>query len=115
MAQTTVITDDLDGSTNAETIEFTFAGTQYSIDLSKKNRMAFEKALRPYLAAATKVSNRRGSTGSTSRRSRRSASAGSATGVDLGEVRAWAAEQGIEVSNRGRVAKDVIDAYTAAQ
>lgn len=112
MAQTTVITDDLDGSANAETVKFGFDGSDYSIDLGKKNRIALEKALRPYIAAATKVSSRR-TTFSTSRR--RSAGARSAPGVDFAAVRAWAAEHGIEVSSRGRVAQDVIDAYTAAQ
>lgn len=31
------------------------------------------------------------------------------------DVRAWAAEQGIEVPARGKLPQDVVDAYTAAQ
>ena len=111
MAQTTIITDDLDGSANAETVQFTFDGTSYSIDLSRKNRNAFEKALKPYIEAASRVSTRR-TAASPSRRSSRSRRS---SGIDLSAVRAWANEQGIEVSSRGRIAQDVIDAYTASR
>lgn len=115
MAQTTIVTDDLDGSPNAETIEFGFDGVMYTIDLARKNRTAFEKALKPYLTAATRQVARRSSSDSNTRRARRSSNGRRSSGVDLAAVRAWAAEQGIEVSSRGRVAQDVIDAYTASK
>ncbi len=107
MAKTTIVTDDLDGTSAAETVSFSYEGVAYSIDLSKKNRAALEKALKPYLAAATKVrrSTRRSSSRSTSRRR---------PGPALSDVRNWAAEQGMEVSARGRIAQDVLNAYTAA-
>ncbi len=105
MAKTTVthITDDLDGSTkDVEEISFAlFNGTAYTIDLSKKNLAAFEKALKPYLSAATKVPNGRGSSSS-----RRSRPAG---------IRAWAREQGFEGSDRGRVSSAIIEQYEAAE
>ncbi len=72
------------------------------IDLGKKNRSAFEKALKPYLQSATRVSK-------TSRRS----SAKPARRTDLAAVRAWAKEQGYEVSERGRVSADLLEAYDA--
>ena len=55
MAKTTItqITDDLDGSRDADTYSFAWEGTSYTIDLSKKNAKAFEKALEPYLGSAT--------------------------------------------------------------
>lgn len=107
MAKTTVtqITDDVDGSTDAEEVSFAYEGVQYSIDLSKKNKAALEKALTPYLAAATKVSRR-----SSGRRS----TSNTASRGDLSAVRAWASKQGIEVSARGRIAKSVIDQYDAS-
>lgn len=37
-----------------------------------------------------------------------------ASGPDTKAVRAWAAEQGIEVPKRGRIADAVVEAYTAA-
>ena len=103
---TTTYVDDLDGSGNAETVTFSFAGTDYTIALGKKNRAAFERALRPYLQAAVKVS-RRGS-------SRRSASRSSDARNDYAAVREWAKGQGLEVSDRGRVPRAVIEQYDAA-
>ena len=101
VAKTVVITDDLDGTPTAETVVFSFDGVSYPIDLGKRNRAAFEKVLKPYLDAATKVSGgSRGWTRSsrgTSRRPQRSR-------PDLAAVRAWAAENGLEVSQRGRIA-----------
>jgi len=35
--------------------------------------------------------------------------------IDWGAVRSWAASRGYEVSSRGRVAREVLDAYLAAQ
>lgn len=110
MAKTTVtyVTDDLDGSKDATEVTFSFEGIEYKIDLSKKNLAAMEKALKPYLDAATKVSGRVAS-------SRRGKSLRSGTGRrDLSVVRTWAREQGIEVSDRGRVPASVIEQYDAA-
>lgn len=99
----TQITDDLDGSKDAAELKFAFDGTNYTIDLGKKNRAAFEKALQPYIAAATKVPRR-----GTSQRK------GSVKQRDLTAVRAWASAQGIEVSGRGRIAASVLEQYDAA-
>ena len=96
MAKTTIVTDDLDGTSAAETVTFAYDGVSYSIDLSKKNRTALAKALKPYLSAATRVgrtgSRRSGSTGRQSGRRR--------SGPALSDVRAWATEQGMTVSER---------------
>lgn len=106
MAKTTItqITDDLDGSADAAEVSFAYDGVQYTIDLSKKNKAGFEKLLKPYLGAATKVSRRpqsRPSSGVTGRK-------------DLSAIRAWASKQGIAVSERGRISRSVIDQYDAA-
>lgn len=53
MAKTVVISDDLDGSTPAETVEFSYDGVNWSIDLSEKNKKKLEDALRPYLDKAS--------------------------------------------------------------
>lgn len=105
MAKTTVtrITDDLDGSTDAVEVSFAYEGTEYTIDLGEENKAALEEALKPYLQAATKVARRSGMQRSTS-----------STRRDLAKIRAWAADQGLAVSERGRVAKSVIEAYEAA-
>lgn len=108
MAKTTLIeiTDDLDGSKNAEEISFSFRGTDYTIDLGSKNLAALEKALKPYIDAASKGSKRP----ATKRRSTKTANAG----PDLSEIRAWAKGAGLEVSERGRISKAVREQYDAA-
>ena len=112
MAKTTVVqvSDDLDGSSNASEVRFAFEGTEYAIDLSSKNRKAFEKALRPYIEAGTKVSGRRSGASRPARPKRVSAAS-----VDLAAVRAWAKENGHQVSDRGRLPKAVLDAYSATR
>lgn len=109
MAKTTVVTmtDDLDGSKAAGTVQFGWNGATYEIDLSKKNANALEKALAPYVSAARRV---RGGTGG--RRGRRAASAGRS---DLSALRAWAKKNGYEVADRGRIPAAVIDAFSAAK
>ena len=110
MAKTVVTTDDLDGSPNAETVTFSFDGRSFEIDLSKKSRAALEKALKPYIDAARSTGSRSARSAASSRgRGRRSGS------VDLAAVRAWAADNGIAVSDRGRISASVLEQYQAAQ
>lgn len=49
------MTDDLDGSDDAETISFGFGGVVYEIDLGQKNRAKLEKALAPFIEAGRRV------------------------------------------------------------
>lgn len=108
MARTTItqVTDDLDGSKDAQEVTFSWDGADYVIDLSKKNRQAFEKAITPYLQAARRTPARSSARHSTSKSSSRR---------DLGKVREWAAAHGVAVSARGRISKAVLDQYDAAQ
>jgi hypothetical protein len=105
MARTVVtqMTDDLDGSKDAEEVRFALQGVEYTIDLSKKNRAAFEKLLNPYIEAGTKVTSRRNS--------RRTTSGTASARRDLRAVRAWAKAQGLDVSDRGRVPASVLEQY----
>ncbi len=105
--QTTVtVTDDLDGSANAKEVTFSLNGESWTIDLSAKNRSALEKALKPYIAKATKQ-GRRQSVAASKR------AAGRGTRRDLAEVRDWAKSNGHQVSDRGRISATVQDAYDA--
>ena len=47
MAKTTTIsvTDDIDGSSNASTVEFAYKGIAYTIDLGRKNAAALDKGI----------------------------------------------------------------------
>src|SRR3954469_6927782 len=105
--QTTVtVTDDLDGTANAKEVTFSLNGESWTIDLSAKNRAALEKALKPYIAKATKQGRRRpaASAKKTARRA----------GTDLAAIREWANSNGHQVSDRGRISVVVQQAYDAA-
>lgn len=47
-----LVTDDIDGTPDAETRTFAFRGKSYEIDLSETNAAKLEKALTPYLDVA---------------------------------------------------------------
>ena len=102
-----ILIDDIDGTEIAEgggeTISFAYRGVQYQIDLNAKNAAKMDKALEAYISNAERVGGRRQSTGTSPGRS-----------SELAKVRAWANEQGLKVSARGRIAQDVMDAYNAA-
>lgn len=107
MATKTIVSvlDDIDGSENAETVTFSYGGSAYEIDLSDKNKKALEKALAPYIEKGRTISSRRPS----------GAPRGASTSKDeLDKLRAWARENGFEVSDRGRVSAQIREAYAAA-
>ncbi len=103
--------DDLDESPAAETVTFALDGATYEIDLSEANAAQLRDALAPYLGHARRVGGRR--TGVT-RTSGSSAARPSASGGNAAEIRAWARENGYDVSERGRVSAEVREAYAAA-
>ena len=102
----TTLTDDIDGSEADETVTFSFKGTQYEIDLSKKNVDKMVKALQPYTSAARRSGGRRSGAG-------RTASSG-ADRDQLAKIRDWARANGHQVSDRGRISTAVQEAYHAA-
>ncbi len=106
--------DDIDGKPADESVTFSLDGVQYEIDLSSKNAAALRDALAPYLAAGTKVG--RGGVVPSGRRGRVSSSAATGrSGRDQNRaIREWAQQQGLEVSERGRLKQDIIDQYEAA-
>lgn len=110
MAQkvTIVVTDDIDGSGNAETRSFSLAGVDYEIDLTDANYAKLSDDLAPWVAKARKAT-RRTSSPRTARRP-----GGSRSPEELTEIRAWARKHGHQVADRGRIAADVIAAYEAA-
>jgi predicted GNAT family acetyltransferase len=106
---TVEITDDIDGSSGAQTVTFAYQGQQFEIDLAEKNHVAFLASLKPFIDAAHVDSGRRHTAGASgTRRSRGSLS------VDRTAVRAWAEKQGIQIAERGRIRADVLEKYAAA-
>jgi hypothetical protein len=111
VAQRVVLSDDLDGSEATQTISYTIDGQEYEIDLSDENIQRFHEALEPFVSASRHVERR---VAATRRRDGRRRS-GSRWRDDIPQIRAWAEANGYEVSARGRIKKEVIDAYDQAQ
>jgi ribosomal protein S7 len=99
---TIALEDDLDGGPAEETVRFAVGGSQYEIDLNKKNARAFRKQLAPFIEHARRA-------GRGQRRPRASSSR-----QRSGDIRAWAKKQGIAVSERGRIPASVVEQYEAA-
>jgi hypothetical protein len=106
MATRTTLTleDDLDGGVADETLRFALGGAEYEIDLSNKNARVFRRQLAPFVEHARKAGS------GSRRRPARPASDRARSAA----VRAWAREQGITVSERGRIAAGVVERYEAA-
>jgi hypothetical protein len=98
----TSLVDDTDGSEASETVNFGMDGAAYEIDLSEGNAAKLRDDLAAYIAKARKVGRTRRVSGGTS------------SLVDNKSVRKWAAANGIELSQRGRIPADVISQYQAA-
>jgi hypothetical protein len=106
MAQkiTVALEDDIDGGPADETVRFGLGGTEYEIDLSTKNANAFRRQLAPFIEHARKAGRaQRRRPGRTASSRERSA-----------DIRAWAKDQGITVSDRGRIPASVAEQYDAA-
>ena len=101
---TVVLEDDLDGGPGEETLQFAIDGTEYEIDLNYTNARAFRQQLAPYIDHARKAGRAQGR-----RPGRTAASRERST-----DIRAWAKDQGITVSARGRIPADVVEQYEAA-
>ena len=114
-----ILVDDVDGGEAAETVSFALDGVSYEIDVSEKNATALREALAPWVGHARRVGGR-----ASSGRARSSSGGGGGGGSrsrgssagrhDLSDVRAWARENGYQVSDRGRVSSEVIAAYEKA-
>lgn len=105
----TVMTDDIDGSEATQSVDFSYRGKSYTIDLNDKHAEEFDEVMAPYISAAadTARGGARSSRSGSAARSRPS----SAGGVDPKQVRAWAEATGVEVSPRGRIPTSVIEQY----
>ena len=98
-----MVTDDLDGSPDAETVTFGLDGVTYEIDLSADNRARLERDFAPYIQAGRRMSRSRN----------RSQGRVAGPRIDRASVRAWAKENGLQVSERGRISAEVMSQYEA--
>ncbi|EJZ81601.1 histone-like nucleoid-structuring protein Lsr2 [Corynebacterium otitidis] len=101
--------DDIDSTPLEEdqvrVVHFSYGKNDYTIDLSEENARRFDEVIRPYIENARKrvtpTQGTRRSTGQT-RNSR------------AREIRQWALDQGKNVSTRGKIPADIIEAYNLA-
>lgn len=111
MSQKVSITlvSDLTGTEIAEgkgeTVTFALDGSTFELDLTTSEAKELRKAFDKYVSVARKVGRAKGSRSTTSKHSKE----------ELANVRAWAKANGHDVSERGRIASSVMDAYTASR
>lgn len=91
-----VLVDDLDGSPADETVQFSLDGRHYEIDLSSDHSKELRSTLKTYIRKARAV-------------------APPAPANEAARIREWAADNGYEVSRRGRLHRDVVEAYRNAK
>lgn len=97
-----VLVDDLDGGDAAETVSFALDGVSYEIDLSQANAAQLREDLGAWTSKARRVSSAKRSTS----RARRE---------DSAKIRAWAKDNGYDISERGRISTEIREAYNAAK
>ncbi|MBF6348156.1 MULTISPECIES: histone-like nucleoid-structuring protein Lsr2 [Nocardia] len=99
--------DDYDGTSPAEeTVTLALDGVTYEIDLSARNAGKLRDIVGGWAAHARR-------TGGRATKSKRPAQAATDT-RQTQAIREWARANGMEVSNRGRIAAEVIEAYKKA-
>ncbi|WP_322750006.1 MULTISPECIES: Lsr2 family protein [unclassified Frankia] len=112
MAQKTIVSliDDLDGHEADETVRFGLDGASYEIDLSEKNATKLRESLAPFVGAA----RRSGGRATAARRGPRGASRRTGGTDRTADIREWARSNGYTVSDRGRIASNIVEAYDKA-
>ena len=106
------LVDDIDGTVfgeDGESISFSVNGVDYEIDLKDKHASKFHKQVGFFIEHATRIGGR-------TRRTGRSVAAGTPVPrrSNSKAIRAWAAEQGHEISSRGRIPTEVEQAFQDA-
>ena len=112
MAKRTVhmLVDDIDGGEAEETVIFALDGTQYEIDLSKKNAAKMRATIARYVDAGTRIGR-----GAALPRTRSGRGRGSAR-ADRDQnraIREWAQAKGLDVSDRGRIKQEIVERFNA--
>lgn len=101
--------DDLDGSplgSDGATVSFAIDGAVYEIDLSVANAATLHEVLAPFVNAGRKLGRTVATVPATSRRRKNP--------DDLSAIREWARANGHTVSDRGRIAGPIVEAYRLA-
>lgn len=109
---TVALVDDIDGQSTAdETVEFAVDGVTYEIDLSAPNAEKLRNQLAVWVGHGRRAGGRRRARGGVvaPRRGRARIDR-----VQSNAIREWARKDGREVSSRGRIPAEIVDAYNAS-
>jgi hypothetical protein len=114
MAKKTIVelTDDLDGSSAAETLVFGLDGANFEIDLSEANAIRLRDALADFVGAARRVKNT--TKGSPAWAVTRTQVRPGGNATQNRAIRSWARGNGLEIADRGRVPEEIIRKYELA-
>ena len=106
MARKTVmiVVDDVDGQQlqDFETVRWSLDGKNYEFDTSAENAAAFREHVEQYRRLSRRVKSGARPASQTK---------GVVNGHSVAVVRAWALDNGYQVSDRGRIPAEVVQAY----
>ena len=102
-----LLIDDLTGEEAQETVKLTLDGAHYEIDLTAEHAAELREKLSPYTSAGRRL--RGGSSGRSARRET------SPRSDDSRKIREWAIANGYQPSARGRISREIREAYSSAQ
>lgn len=110
-----IFTDDLDGKPIDPGFEhratFSYQGVEYQIDLRPTNADKLEAAFAPFIQSAQKrgAAKRNGATQQPAKKG-----AVTRSPEQLQAIRDWANSKGYEVSTRGRLKQEIVEAFEAS-
>ena len=103
------LVDDFDGKSPAgETVHFGIDGVMYELDLSAKNADKLREVFGQWTQLARKVGRNRKST------TKAHGARATADREQTAAIRNWARANDYQVSSRGRIHKDIVEAYNKA-
>lgn len=121
MARKVVTLDDLDGTSEAaETVLYLCDGQYLEVDLSEQNAAKFRAVLAPFVKVSRRVPAKEAARKVQAYGPATNGVTAPAASTDPDDfnpaiVRAWAIENGHEVSEKGRVPGSVVEAWRQAQ
>jgi hypothetical protein len=102
------LVDDIDGGTADETLKFGVDGTSYEIDVNAKHAEELRASLAKFILSARRV----GRGGVVASRARAAAPARNDRAQNQA-IREWAKRKKIELSDRGRIPRTIVEQYEA--
>lgn len=104
-----ILVDDIEGTEitdGGQTVQFAIDGAFYEIDLNDENAAKMRETFKFYTDHGRRVAGRR--------QTRPARSTAGTDKAQLAAIRRWARDNGHQVSDRGRIKREIIEAYEAA-